>query len=96
MQRFQQRPLDTWNTLRSGLLIPYIRRLKNGGTYFTRLMDEITNRFEPGDMALQKPLDGRFLEGYSNQKKRLYTKGENAQITKNTNEEEENNGSADE
>jgi hypothetical protein len=60
-------------------------------------MDEITNRFEPGDMALQKPLDGRFLEGYSNQKKRLYTKSENAQNIKNiNNEEDENYGSADE
>jgi len=95
MQRFQQRPLETWNTLRSGLIIPYLRKLKNG-TYFTRLMDDITNLFEPGDMALQKPLDGRFLEGYSNQKRKLYSKNDKTLKSMTMNEEDENNGSADE
>lgn len=95
MQRFQQRPLETWNTLRSGLIIPYLRKLKNG-TYFTRLMDDITNLFEPGDMALQKPLDGRFLEGYSNQKRKLYAKNDKTLKSMTMNEEDENNGSADE
>ena len=97
MQRFQQRPADTWSTLRGALLNPYLKRLDDNGAYLSWLIVEITNRFEPGDMALQKPLDGRFLEGYSNQKKKLYTKNDRGQASKETNnEEDDNNGGSEE
>lgn len=71
--RFQQRPLETWMKL-FAMLQPYLERLKGKSIRYTKLIDEITSKFLPGDMATSCPLDGRFLEGYSCQKQALFTK----------------------
>ncbi len=65
MQRFQQRPTDTWITLRLKLQ-PYLDRLPAGlRIWYSRRLSELESMFLPGELALAQPLDVRFLEGYS-------------------------------
>lgn len=83
MQRFQQRPGDTWVTLRLKLE-PYFRRLspKQQGWYRYQL-SQIESSFWPGEMVLQQPLDVRFLEGFSCQ---TTYRHEKTRVNENNNE----------
>ena len=89
MQRFQQRPAETWTNLRSHYLPPYLARLKGNGVFYTKLMDEITAKFQQNAMGDPDPLDVRFLEGYSCQKQKLFEKKDRNGKNDATDEEEE-------
>lgn len=93
MQRFQQRPQSTWLKLFSICLPPYFGRLKKKSVRYTKLIDQITDKFQPGDMEKSSPLDVRFLEGYSCQKQALFQKGNDRT---DNNKEDENDGGSEE
>jgi CRISPR-associated protein Csd1 len=90
MQRFQQRPQETWMKLYATYLPPYLNRLKMKGIFFTKLIDEIIDKFLPGEMN-GVSLDGRFLEGYSCQRRALQ-KGKKNGVADQKDEGGESNG----
>lgn len=94
MQRFQQQPLDTWRKLHAIYLPPYFSKLKGRSARYAKLIDRITDKFQPGDMAKSTPLDGRFLEGYSCQKQALFLKKDKIDVTNNSEEDENNDNIA--
>lgn len=74
MQRFSERPSETWLTIWRSLP-PYESRLKakHSGTlaYLKGLLDDVTCRFDPGEFMADQPLTGEFLLGYHCQRRRL-------------------------
>jgi CRISPR-associated protein Csd1 len=74
MQRFSERPAETWLTLWRALP-PYEARLKakNSGTlaYLKGLLDEVTCKFDPSEFTANRPLTGEFLLGYHCQRRKL-------------------------
>lgn len=71
MNTFSNHPLQTWQTLQENL-IPYYGRLKDRGLYYQHLIDEIVASFEKGERT-NKPLNGEYLMGYSEQRYELDT-----------------------
>src|SRR5690606_28700456 len=67
MQRFSDRPFSTWKTIELALT-PYKTRLRSRRTGFLvnmeKLLDEVSNAFQPQDFVNDKPLSGEFLLGY--------------------------------
>jgi len=63
--RFSQKPFSTWMLLDSQLN-PYREILK--GMVYERQMGEILSLFSEGDYESDKPLDGKYLMGYSLQR----------------------------
>lgn len=67
MQRFSDRPFSTWKTIELSLT-PYKARLRSRRTGFLvnmeKLLDEVSNAFQPQDFVNDKPLSGEFLLGY--------------------------------
>lgn len=86
MQRFADRPYDTWRQLESQLLPPYIQRLqkseaKLGGYEVAKLlkrakkvMEKVHLQFKFDDYILNNPLKGEFLLGYHNQYSAFFAK----------------------
>lgn len=74
MQRFSERPPETWLTIWRSLP-PYESRLKakHPGTlaYLKGLLDDVTCRFDPGEFMADQPLTGEFLLGYHCQRRKL-------------------------
>jgi len=90
MQRFQQRPADTWKMLRSERLGPYYKKLPpDRRNWYSWQITQLENKFIPGEIELAVPLGVRFLEGYSNQKAYRPAKPKtDVSNTDNTNKEE--------
>lgn len=69
MQRFVQRPADTWLMLRTQKLMPYLNRLNAGSRiYYENLINEIQGLIDTEGYTSEKPLGPLFLQGYSLQK----------------------------
>lgn len=83
MTAFSNKPMDSWKTIYMGL-VPYKARLNDKGSYYERLITEITDQFEFEDFN-NKRLDAIFLQGFSSQTMELRRKN-NAEDSK----EEEN------
>lgn len=69
MSAFAAKPLRTWKLL-VDQLNPYMQRL-NGAEWYQQQIDDILALFAPGDFTDQ-PLNGKYLLGYSLQRKALY------------------------
>jgi len=69
MSAFASKPLRTWRLIYGQQLNPYIQRL-NGAEWYQSQIDEIMSLFE-ADALTDKPLDGRYLLGYSLQRRAL-------------------------
>jgi len=83
--RFSQKPFSTWNLL-DAQLNPYREMLK--GMVYENQIGEILALFEKGDFEKDKPLDGKYLMGYSLQRMELGKTKEQPESV----EEEMNNG----
>ncbi|KNZ34028.1 MAG: hypothetical protein AD742_00880 [Methylibium sp. NZG] len=74
MQRFSERPAQTWLTLWRSLP-PYESRLKakypKTLAYLKGLLDDVTSSFDPGEFMADRPLTGEFLLGYHCQRRKL-------------------------
>lgn len=68
MTTFSSKPLRTW-ALIFNQLNPYIQRL-NGAEWYQQQIDEIMSLFKPNELD-DRPLDGRYLLGYSLQRRAL-------------------------
>ncbi|MFK4567282.1 type I-C CRISPR-associated protein Cas8c/Csd1 [Enterococcus sp. UD-01] len=67
MQKFSSKPKFTWKMIRESL-VPYETRMLNQGRKYTEIIDEqIMPLFLEGKFN-DDPLDGRYLEGYANQR----------------------------
>lgn len=73
MQRFAQKPMQTWLTIYDHLT-PYIRQLQSSASWDLKNklkeIDEIKNLFEIEEFSSNKPLSGEYLLGFHCQ--RLY------------------------
>ena len=80
MQRFADRPYETWRTIELALQ-PYMQRLrtsKYAGFLTNRLkeLDAILDLFDPAEFTSKAPLSGEFLLGYHCQRQHAKTKTE--------------------
>lgn len=77
MQRFADRPHETWRTIELALQ-PYIQRLKvsRGGFLNNRLkeLDSVLALFKTADFNKKEPLSGEFLLAYHAQRQKYRTK----------------------
>lgn len=69
MSAFATKPFRTWEVIYRQLN-PYIQRL-NGGEGYQKELDEIMSLFEDGEYENDKPLNGKYLMGYSLQRRAL-------------------------
>lgn len=69
MSAFATKPFRTWEVIYRQLN-PYIQRL-NGGEGYQKEIDEIMSLFEEGEYENDKPLNGKYLMGYSLQRRAL-------------------------
>ncbi|WP_040978473.1 type I-C CRISPR-associated protein Cas8c/Csd1 [Oceanobacillus jeddahense] len=74
MNSFSKQPARTWLTLQSSLQ-PYQAKLGVKATYYTKLIDEIADKFKEEDFT-NVPLTEKYLLGLYSQRKSLYTKKE--------------------
>ena len=74
MQRFADRPYETWRTIELALQ-PYIQRLRvsRAGFLSNQLedLDTVLSRFQHDDFMSKQPLSGEFLLGYHCQRQRI-------------------------
>lgn len=74
MQRFQQRPAETWLRLQTQLLLPYMNKLPpEKSEYLALRIRQIGDMLGDG-LADNAPLGPLFLQGYYSQKQAFYTK----------------------
>ncbi len=77
MQRFADRPMETWKTLEQALQ-PYRQRLlQSRGAFLVRmdkLLDEILSLFKADEFISDEPLSGEYLLGYHCQRQALWNK----------------------
>lgn len=69
MSAFAMKPFRTWEIIYRQLN-PYIQRL-NGGEGYQKELDGIMSLFEEGEYENDKPLNGKYLMGYSLQRRAL-------------------------
>ena len=74
MSAFAAKPFRTWVLIYSQLA-PYLRIL-NGGDWYQRQIDEVMCLFREGEFENDKPLNGKYLMGYSLQRRALRNKNE--------------------
>jgi CRISPR-associated protein Csd1 len=86
MSSFRAHPFRTWNSLFDQLQ-PYRDRL-NGAEWYQKQIDEIMSLFNPDEYEDNKPLDGKYLMGYSLQRMQL---NNNKKSEENDNELTEQN-----
>lgn len=79
MSAFATKPFRTWEVIYRQLN-PYIQRL-NGGEGYQRELDEIMSLFEKGEYENDKPLNGKYLMGYSLQRRALINGKNNEEVT---------------
>ena len=72
MTAFAAKPFRTW-MLVYHQLSPYLQRL-DGGEGYQKQIDEIMSLFRDGEYANDKALDGKYLLGYSLQRRALNAK----------------------
>lgn len=86
MQRFADRPFETWRTIELALQ-PYMQRLRvsRGGFLANRLkeIDSINAMFDPEDFINPRPLSGEFLLGYHCQRQYFKNKPETSDPNSN-------------
>jgi CRISPR-associated protein Csd1 len=70
------------------LLHAYILRL-DGAEWYQKQLDEIMSLFSPGEFESDKPLSGKYLMGYSLQRRELYKSKTNKE-NENYESDEEN------
>lgn len=74
MQRFADRPFETWRTIELALQ-PYMQRLKSSRAGFLtsriKEMDFIIDSFKSGDFTSKSALTGEFLLGYHSQRQKF-------------------------
>lgn len=76
-EAFSNRPCTTWGIIRKRLS-PYLEKLDKmnksaySENYYSNLIHEITNKFEPNEFADNSKLDPIYLHAYSCQLKELY------------------------
>ena len=79
MQRFADRPYETWRTIELALQ-PYMQRLRvsRGGFLVNRMkeLDAILDLFDPAEFTSKAPLSGEFLLGYHCQRQHAKIKTE--------------------
>jgi CRISPR-associated protein Csd1 len=84
MQRFADRPYETWRNIELALQ-PYMQRLRvsRAGFLANRLkeIDAIVTLFEPDDFTSKNRLSGEFLLGYHCQRRKFRTKPETTDET---------------
>ena len=74
MSAFATKPFRTWEVIYRQLN-PYIQRL-NGGERYQKELDEIMSLFKEGEYENDKPLNGKYLMGYSLQRRALNNENE--------------------
>jgi CRISPR-associated protein Csd1 len=73
IQRFSKYPSSTWRFLYVEKLTPYIAHLKSMGQgWFDGIIQEIMDKFDPGEYTSDKALSGEFLLGYHCQLKAFW------------------------
>ena len=72
MSAFAAKPFRTWRLIYDQLS-PYVQRL-NGAEWYQRQIDEVMSLFPEGEFENDKPLNGKYLMGYSLQRRALYIK----------------------
>ncbi|MBK3496457.1 type I-C CRISPR-associated protein Cas8c/Csd1 [Viridibacillus sp. YIM B01967] len=77
MNAFARNPERTWSTIQANLQ-PYIMKLREKGTFFTKLIDEIGSQFNYEEFN-NKSLSGKYLLGFYSQRQDLYTKKDKAE-----------------
>jgi CRISPR-associated protein Csd1 len=80
MTAFAAKPFRTWMLIYHQLN-PYLQRL-NGGEWYQQQIDEIISLFAKNEFDSDKPLNGKYLMGYSLQRRTLNNKN-NEEETKN-------------
>ncbi|WP_152655686.1 type I-C CRISPR-associated protein Cas8c/Csd1 [Oceanobacillus sp. CFH 90083] len=92
MNSFSKQPARTWLTLQSNLQ-PYQARLwtrsPKRAAFFTKLIDDIADKFKDGDFS-DIPLTQEYLLGLYSQRKSLYTKKEKEGAGKDDSIKQEN------
>lgn len=81
MQRFADRPYNTWRTLELALG-PYKARLGAKAAKRLQLISEVIAMFMPDDFITDKKLSGEFLLGYHCQREALRKKGSEEEQSK--------------
>jgi CRISPR-associated protein Csd1 len=85
MSKFAAKPFRTWNLIFSDQLNPYIQRL-DGADWYQLQIDEIMSLFSSGEYERNEPLDGKYLLGYSLQRRALKPKSDDKIKEENNNE----------
>ncbi len=75
MQRFSQRPFQTWKQIHDSLT-PYLMRLGNKAYYYKNLIAEVKGLFDPDDYVDNRPLTGEYLLAYYCQRQKMWAKKE--------------------
>lgn len=88
MNSFSKQPARTWLTLQTSLQ-PYQAKLGTKASYYSKLIDEIADKFREEDFN-NSPLTEKYLLGLYSQRKSLYTKKEKEGAGKDDNIEQEN------
>ena len=73
MQRFRDRPYNTWVNIELSLS-PYVVRLGGLGQYYIGIISKITDMFEHSDFTNDKQLSGEFLLGFHSQREWFFKK----------------------
>jgi CRISPR-associated protein Csd1 len=73
MQRFVQKPVETWKQLYIKL-IPYINKLEEKASYYQYLIGEIESKFIKEERLEQKALSYKFLCGFSSQRQKFFNR----------------------
>ena len=81
MSAFATKPFRTWEVIYRQLN-PYIQRL-NGAEWYQRELDEIMSLFTEGQYENNKPLNGKYLMGYSLQRRALKNQEKNGEEAEN-------------
>lgn len=81
MSAFATKPFRTWEVIYRQLN-PYIQRL-NGAEWYQRELDEIMSLFTEGQYENDKPLNGKYLMGYSLQRRALVNRENNGEEAEN-------------
>ena len=73
MTAFASKPFRTWHQIYSRELNPYMQRLakQNKWEWYQQQIDEILSLFKEGEFDNDKSLDGKYLLGYSLQRRAL-------------------------
>lgn len=80
MSAFATKPFKTWEVIYRQIN-PYIQRL-NGADWYQKEIDEILSLFKEGEFENDRPLNGKYLMGYSLQRRAL-NNNKSEEVTEN-------------